>query len=192
MTDNISVTFSSDIKIIKSDLTKEDRKNYMYYYDHSKAFDIACIIGSDELARRSLLRAENKCACNTESGCQSSKHNHENILNNGSTIYHCGNVKIINCIYCNKRICNLCLDNHIFIHSNSKIMNINPIYAKKKCSCNNDLKCQSSKHNHHKVIYKFSLEINCENASLFKCSHCPKIVCEICWKNHIASHLNIT
>lgn len=90
-----------------------DRKNSSCKDDLAKGRNEAEIIGGvKELAKRSLLRAEGKCACN----CECTSHVHENVTKIKGNIKHCGNSILILCKWCTKKVCEVCIEAHYTRH----------------------------------------------------------------------------
>lgn len=64
-------------------------------------------------------------------------------------------------------------------------------HAEGECNCPvaGKVRCESNAHKHD-VVLDDRARTNCANASLLKCKHCSKRVCELCWIPHQkANHL---
>jgi len=209
-------------------------------------------LGDEELAKRSLTRAEGKCACFGKKGCHHKEHNHEN---HWKGKIHCGNVLTRKCVTCDKYICLLCWKTHtaacvkyiprplsgplikplrrhpplaggfteralgarVFM-----VVEVVPVRSPCQSSLhgttghgddNHDLcKCEhcpktvchgcypDHKKAHQKIILmEKGPELTCESSlhrelgtspgshKLFKCRHCPKIICGACWEGHMTA-----
>lgn len=82
-----------------------DRINQYYLEDFNNTYIKVQQIGSKNLLRRSLSRAEGKCSCFK---CEYPIHNHENYLKIENNIIHCGNSLQSCCLLCEKVICEIC------------------------------------------------------------------------------------
>lgn len=163
------VTFSAKNLI---NIATESKKSPEFDGEFKKNNDLRKILGGKDLALRSLLRADEKCACFK---CQSSLHDHNKIITYNNQRIHCGNAKGATC--CNKRICQLCYHEHLKIK--------HPIDEKGKCACS---KCQCSQHDHDKIITYKNQRIYCGNPKKVINSCCNKKICQLCYHDHLKRH----
>ena len=151
-----------------------DRKNSKHGLEHYTALQKARELGGfKELALRSQLRADNKCAC---SQCECTKHDHEKKIKyeNITVAEHCGNTSLVKCPECPKQVCGLCFDEHLLRHEENEL--------KKQ------IKCDCSNHNEQLNKEEYSVKIKQGRVTSAECKYCPKKVCDLCFINHIGNH----
>lgn len=186
------VSFNERVKCMRSpsfNYTKHSSNQWKD--DIRKNKEKSSKLGAKQLAERSLVRAEEKCACFEPNQCQSGFHDHENFMYG----IHCGNTKSKKCSQCSKQICEICMDEHVkkhnqikcecSTHPSEKIVtktNQCDFCPKKICEyCeithklkhqSKKIKCECSSHPNEKMITKI---IQCELCTKKICDHCENV-----------------
>lgn len=105
------VNFATKVDVHEVDIKKEDNRNSSLGEIVKDNFKKASALGGgDQLAMRSLMRADSKCNCYS---CEDSLHDHEATKKKFNLVINCASASLQICPICKKYVCELCSVNHM-------------------------------------------------------------------------------